>query len=76
MIEVPERVMSFVMDRKNMCDSGGPCFGYSDPCGQECYKVSNIVHDEFRSALPVTKAKNLTIHFRQVGGLQLMRSLL
>ncbi|KAH9209523.1 Zinc/iron permease [Leptodontidium sp. 2 PMI_412] len=38
MIEVQKRVMSFVKDTKTNCDSGGPYFGYSDPCGQECFK--------------------------------------
>ncbi|KAL3417320.1 ZIP Zinc transporter [Phlyctema vagabunda] len=32
------RVLSFVKDTKSNCDVTGPCFGYSDPCGQECYK--------------------------------------
>ena len=38
MMEVPARVMSFVKDKKNDCDEGGACFGYTDPCGQECLK--------------------------------------
>lgn len=38
MIQVQKRVMSFVKDTKSNCDSTGPCFGYSDPCGQECFK--------------------------------------
>ncbi|KAE9367787.1 Zip-domain-containing protein [Stipitochalara longipes BDJ] len=38
MIEVQKRVMSFVKDTKTNCDSSGPCYGYSDPCGQECLK--------------------------------------
>lgn len=38
MVEVQKRVMSFVKDTKSNCDSTGPCFGYSDPCGQECFK--------------------------------------
>jgi ZIP family zinc transporter len=38
MIEVQKRVMSFVKDIKSNCDSSGPCYGYSDPCGQECFK--------------------------------------
>ncbi|KAL2064061.1 hypothetical protein VTL71DRAFT_4555 [Oculimacula yallundae] len=38
MVQVQKRVMSFVKDTKTNCDSGGPCFGYSDPCGQECFK--------------------------------------
>lgn len=42
MLEVQKRVMSFVKDTKSNCDSGGPCFGYSDPCGQECFKHLNL----------------------------------
>jgi len=38
MVQVQKRVMSFVKDTKGNCDSQGPCFGYSDPCGQECFK--------------------------------------
>ncbi|PBP18872.1 ZIP Zinc transporter [Diplocarpon rosae] len=38
MLEVQKRVMSFVKDTKTNCNSEGPCFGYSDPCGQECFK--------------------------------------
>jgi len=42
MIEVPSRVMSYIAeqirDQKPNCDEGGPCFGYSEPCGQECFK--------------------------------------
>lgn len=44
-MEVPARVMSFVKDTKSNCDEGGPCFGYTDPCGQECFKhVSSSRH--------------------------------
>ncbi|KAI1078371.1 Zinc/iron permease [Whalleya microplaca] len=38
MIQVQKRVMSFVRDTKSNCDEAGPCYGYSDPCGQECFK--------------------------------------
>lgn len=38
MVQVQKRVMSFVKDTKANCDETGPCFGYSDPCGQECFK--------------------------------------
>ncbi|PKS10240.1 hypothetical protein jhhlp_001990 [Lomentospora prolificans] len=38
MVQVQERVMSFVKDLKGRCDETGPCYGYSDPCGQECFK--------------------------------------
>ncbi|KAG6055641.1 hypothetical protein E4U32_006201 [Claviceps aff. humidiphila group G2b] len=32
------RLMSFVKDTKCNCDEEGPCYGYTDPCGQECFK--------------------------------------
>jgi len=30
---------SFFGGRKISCDENGPCYGYSDPCGKECFKV-------------------------------------
>jgi ZIP family zinc transporter len=33
------RMSTLVTGAKNMCDEGGPCYGYSDPCGQECFKA-------------------------------------
>jgi len=33
------RMSSFVTGVKAMCDEGGPCYGYSEPCGQECFKA-------------------------------------
>ncbi|KAI0834776.1 Zinc/iron permease [Hypoxylon sp. FL0890] len=41
-----KRVMSFVKDTKPNCDEAGPCYGYTDPCGQECFK-----HVTSRSAI-------------------------
>jgi ZIP family zinc transporter len=38
MAQVQTRVMSFVKDTKTNCDENGPCYGYSDPCGRECFK--------------------------------------
>lgn len=38
MIDVQKQVLSFVKDTKTDCDAAGQCYGYSDPCGQECYK--------------------------------------
>lgn len=34
-----DRLVSFVKDTpKDTCDGDGNCYGYSDPCGQECFK--------------------------------------
>lgn len=38
MAQVQSRVFSFVTDSKTNCDEAGPCFGYSEPCGRECFK--------------------------------------
>lgn len=48
-----KRVMSFVKDTKPNCDELGPCYGYSDPCGQECFK-----HVTSRSG-PISRAATL-----------------
>ncbi|KAK7414889.1 Zinc transporter [Neonectria punicea] len=46
-LQVQKRVMSFVQDTKCNCDESGSCYGYTDPCGQECFK-----HLNSRSAHP------------------------
>ncbi|KAG9233965.1 ZIP zinc transporter [Amylocarpus encephaloides] len=46
MIKIQKRVMSFVKDTKTNCDSTGPCFGYTDPCGHDCLKHK---HSSFKS---------------------------
>ena len=51
MQQVQNRVMSFVKDTKPNCDDLGPCFGYSDPCGQECLKHLNT-RSAFNSRAP------------------------
>lgn len=38
MLQVQNRVLSFVKDTSPNCNSQGPCFGYTDRCGQECLK--------------------------------------
>ncbi|KAJ3527483.1 hypothetical protein NM208_g8536 [Fusarium decemcellulare] len=38
MREVHKRLMSFVQDTKCNCDELNSCYGYTDPCGQECFK--------------------------------------
>ena len=35
------RLSTFVSGAKSSCDSDGPCFGFGDPCGQECLKALN-----------------------------------
>jgi ZIP family zinc transporter len=36
--QVPKRILSFVRGTKANCDEEGPCHGYSDPCGRDCFK--------------------------------------
>ncbi|KAM4057087.1 ZIP zinc transporter [Hirsutella rhossiliensis] len=38
MYDVQKRVISFVKDTKCNCDEEGRCYGYTDPCAQECFK--------------------------------------
>ena len=33
------RMSTFVSGAKAHCDEGGPCYGYSDPCGHQCLKT-------------------------------------
>jgi len=33
------RMTTLVSGGKTSCGEGGPCFGYSEPCGQECFKA-------------------------------------
>ena len=47
--KMQKRVMSFVKDTKNNCDELGSCYGFTDPCGQECFK-----HIGNRPALGIT----------------------
>ncbi|KAI9894705.1 MAG: hypothetical protein M1814_002061 [Vezdaea aestivalis] len=32
------KVSSFISGDESHCDDSGPCYGFSHPCGQECYK--------------------------------------
>lgn len=42
LLQMQQRVLSFVKDTKCNCDELGSCYGYTDPCGQECFKhISN-----------------------------------
>lgn len=68
MIQVQRRVMSFVKDTKANCDFTGPCFGYSDPCGQECQKnTSQRTPSASRhSTIPRTAAGHLSLKHQHV----------
>lgn len=33
------KVSKIVSGRKSLCDEHGQCYGYSEPCGQECFEV-------------------------------------
>ena len=35
------RMSTFVSGAKSSCDEGGPCYGYSELCGQECFKAAS-----------------------------------
>ena len=34
-----KQVSTFVSGAKSSCDEDGPCYGYGDPCGKECFKA-------------------------------------
>ena len=36
--QVPNKIFSFVRGTKANCDERGPCYGYSDPCGRDCFR--------------------------------------
>ncbi|KZZ95890.1 vacuolar Zn-iron permease [Moelleriella libera RCEF 2490] len=42
MYDVQQRLVSFVKDTKRNCDEEGSCYGYTDPCGQECFKHVSV----------------------------------
>ncbi|KFY12434.1 hypothetical protein V492_03885 [Pseudogymnoascus sp. VKM F-4246] len=55
MVQVQSRVMSFVRDNKTNCDELGPCFGYSEPCGQECFKQFLAMRSHSHSRPPTLR---------------------
>lgn len=56
--QMTSRVLSFVKDTKLHCDGDGPCFGYTDPCGQECFRHINArsVHPGRSATFPVIRS--------------------
>ncbi|KAG6029192.1 hypothetical protein E4U41_000449 [Claviceps citrina] len=49
MFDVQRRLISFVKDTKCNCDEEGSCYGYTDPCGQECFKHLSTRSSQRRS---------------------------
>lgn len=47
--QVPSRILSLVRGTKSNCDEEGPCYGYSDPCGRDCFKHLGAVLPTQRS---------------------------
>lgn len=63
MVQVQNRVMSFVRDNKTNCDELGPCFGYSEPCGQECFKQFLAMRSHSHSRPPtLRRVRSLRCH--------------
>lgn len=58
MLQVRSRVLSFVKDTKPNCDQFGPCFGYSDPCGQECFRHLSSRHTFNKPSISTTLRTN------------------
>ncbi|KAK5174801.1 Zinc transporter [Saxophila tyrrhenica] len=38
---VTSTINQFTTGVKSSCDCNGPCYGYTDPCGQDCFKKIN-----------------------------------
>ncbi|KAJ4355691.1 Zinc transporter [Didymosphaeria variabile] len=56
--QISTKVTQLVKGSKQFCDEDGKCFGYSDPCGNECFR--NIQHDRVPRLLHSTSNKSLT----------------
>lgn len=64
LLAMRDRLVSFVKDTpKHTCDADGSCFGYSDPCGQECFKHVNQRASLMRQNSSTALAKTRTSPF-------------
>ncbi|KAF2084083.1 Zinc/iron permease [Saccharata proteae CBS 121410] len=54
--QLTHKVSQIMTGSKAQCDEVGPCYGYSDPCGQECFK---IVQSRSGRSLPGSKAPGM-----------------
>lgn len=50
--QISTKVSQLVTGSKEFCDENGQCFGYSDPCGQECFR--NVQHARPQRLHPAT----------------------
>ena len=60
-MDVQKRLVSFVKDTKRNCDELGSCYGYTDPCGQECFKhLSSRSHSGSRQPPRLPRLRTTT----------------
>lgn len=67
MMQVRTRVISFVKDTKPNCDQDGPCYGYTDPCGQECFKHLSGRHSSNRPSLSTLRTNTMAFPIPEEG---------
>ncbi|KAF2477593.1 Zinc/iron permease [Lindgomyces ingoldianus] len=53
--QISTKVSQLVSGSKEFCDMHGQCFGYSDPCGQECFKIVQHARDVGSRTYPSRK---------------------
>ncbi|MCJ1449013.1 MAG: hypothetical protein MMC23_009532 [Stictis urceolatum] len=51
---------------KSRCDEGGPCRGYTDPCGQECFKALSRSPTRALARLSVSGPPRSNLYGRQL----------
>lgn len=68
MLQVRTRVISFVKDTKPNCDQYGPCFGYTDPCGQECFKHLSSRHSSNKPSLSTQRTNTMPFPIPEESG--------
>ncbi|KAB5523009.1 ZIP zinc transporter [Coniochaeta sp. 2T2.1] len=68
MMQVRTRLISFVKDTKPNCDQYGPCFGYTDPCGQECFKHLSSRHAFDKPSLSTLRTNTMAFPIQEETG--------
>lgn len=54
--KLAQTMTSLISNSENVCDEGGPCFGYSNPCGNECYSI--VSQDQTKPPFTQTTTHN------------------